>query len=61
MGFILVFVIVLVISLAYHSKNPPTQEQRWRAKRNRKKAAQVAGIATATTCVKLMKDNEKKR
>ena len=56
MGLILVFIIVLPISIAYHMKNPPTQAQVERARQNRKKAAQLAGIAAATTCVKLMKD-----
>jgi hypothetical protein len=56
--FILVFIIVLIISLAYHRKHPPTQAQRYRAKQNRKAAAQVAGIAAVTTCVKLIKEKE---
>ena len=56
MGLILVFLIVLPISIAHHMKNPPTQEQMDRARANRRAAAQVAGIAAATTCVKLVKD-----
>jgi hypothetical protein len=55
---LLVFFIVLPLSIAYHSKHPPTQAQRYRAKQNRKAAAQVAGIAAVTTCVKLIKEKE---
>jgi hypothetical protein len=57
-AFILVFIIVLTISLAYHRKHPPTRAQRYKAQQNRKAAAQVAGIAAITTCVKLIKEKE---
>jgi hypothetical protein len=56
--FILVFITVLIVSLAYHRKHPPTPAQRYRAQQNRKAAAQVAGIAAVTTCVKLIKEKE---
>lgn len=58
MAFILVFLIVLIISTAYHSKHPPTQAQRHEARQRKKVAAQVLGVALVTTCVKLIKEKE---
>jgi hypothetical protein len=56
--FILVFIIVLALSIAYHRKHPPTPAQRYKAQQNRKAVAQVAGIAAVTTCIKLIKEKE---
>ena len=55
---ILVFIIVLIISTAYHSKNPPAPDQQEKARQNAKAAAQIAGVAIVTTCVKLIKEKE---
>ena len=55
---VLVFFITLIISIAYHVDKEPTEEQRQRSKQNAKTAAQVAGVALVTTCVKLIKEKE---
>ena len=42
-------------------KNPPTYEQRMRAKERRRKTALFLGTTAAVTSVKLIKDNGRKR
>lgn len=56
-----VFVGIFILSLIYHSKNPPTNEQRMRAKERRRKTALFLGTTAAVTSVKLVKDSGRKR
>ena len=58
MIFIIVFFLVLLLSLLYHSQHPPTQAHRYRSQRNRQAAAKIGIIAVITTCVKLIKEKE---
>lgn len=52
---------IFILGVYHGYKNPPTKEEIECARENRKKAAQIATVATVTTAHKLVTTKEKKK
>ena len=58
---IFVGIVSFIASLIYHSKYPPTNEERYRAQERRKKAALFLAATTVSTGYHLVKGSKKRR